>query len=122
MIPGNMETIKVPKADIRWLATVWEGLVGRVDYPTRVFAVALLHDLVAAFMRGKGFRLGNYTQQQKHGWKHADLMTSVLGEVVERDGAETWYPALRKVGFDSLMGAVEVARQVTASYKEREVE
>lgn len=118
---SEAENIKVSQADLRWLANAWERLVGKVDYPTRAFAASALFELIEAFCRGKGLRMGNATQQKKRLWRVTGVIASVMSEVIEREGAQTWYPALRKMGFDTFMGAEIIALQIGAARRERQV-
>jgi len=86
-------------ADLRELAWLWEDLVARLDYCTFKLAAAILFSLVKAYMRGRGFKTGNFQGFRRHSLKYTLLVRSVV-ELVVNGGS--FYESLQNVGFNSV--------------------
>jgi len=87
------------KADVKELAWEWEALVLSLDYCTTKLAIKILCSLVKAYMRGRGFKMGNYKAYLRHHAKSNFLIAEVV-EVVLKGGAV--YESLQKFGFTSV--------------------
>lgn len=58
---------KVLWADIKELAWLWEEAMEDVQTLNPLTAMDALHPIVTAYLRGKGFRMGNYQGISRHG-------------------------------------------------------
>jgi hypothetical protein len=109
------------KRDIRMLAWEWEMLLEKVTEPTPKFACDLLDSLCKVYLRGK--KKPNIVRK-KIAWlgengsvkitgimgskEYGLLATAVINDVVTREGRETFYPTLVKLGFTDMLSALNV--------------
>lgn len=106
------------KADLRQVANNWERVVTLIEYCSIGLAFQIGFNLTDVFARGKGIRP---MTNDPTGLKREAVCSMYLGmiqEIVDRDGNETWYPNLIRMGFGD-MEAAGVA--ITQYMKEQEV-
>lgn len=91
--------------DIKDLAWRWEITV---DLTHEKRALAVLHNLLHAYLRGLGYRMGNIQGFRTHSYKLALLGTEITRYVVGE--GPIIFPALHRYGFSSVEKALEVMR------------
>lgn len=106
------------KADLKQVANSWEKVVASIDYASVGLAFNIGFSLTDAFARGKGIRpMTNDPTVLKRDAVCA-MYLGMIQEIVDREGNETWYPNLIRMGFGD-MAAAGVA--ITQYIKEQEV-
>jgi len=98
------------RVDVKSLAWEWQELVFSLDYCSGKLAIFMLFSLVKAYMRGRGFKMGNYQGYLRHHEKSTFLVTEVI-DVVLKGGAV--YESLQKFGFTS---AADILSRMRESY------
>jgi hypothetical protein len=88
--------------DVKNLAWDWELLF----WKTHSHSAYILHGLVDAYLRGRGFRTRNIQGYKRHGSKLSMLCTTVIEYVVEK--GQLLFPTLHEYGYNSLENACKL--------------
>ncbi len=90
----------VLEADVKEMAWLWEEATRKTDSPTPPFLWAVLGSVVEAYLRGRGFRMGNYQGVSRHIEKKTAIRRLVISCAAENE----IFHSLHKAGVTSLDG------------------
>lgn len=93
------------EADIHDIAWGWEIIMENSTQDVKQARIVLLF-LVRAYLRGRGYRMGNYQGTVKHLWKVTALCAEVIKEVIEQ--GPIIYKALHTLGFKAFESVLEL--------------
>ena len=104
-----LKTLGLPlrelEADIHDIAWAWEIIMENSTQNVKQARIVLLF-LVRAYLRGRGYRMGNYQGAVKHLWTLTALCVEVIKEVIEQ--GPIIFKALHTLGFNSFESVLEV--------------
>ena len=93
------------EADVHDIAWSWESVMESNTGSIKQAIITLFH-LASVYLRGRGYRMGNYQGLRKNGFKAAMLCTEVARYVVGE--GNIIFPSLHLLGFSSLDSTLEI--------------
>lgn len=105
--------LEVLLSDVKDLAWYWESMF---DESNQYNSMDILHGLVHAYLRGRGFRMGNVQGFRRHSYKLAMMCTLVTQYVIEE--GPILFSALHGYGYDSPEKALQTMQKELSGRKD----
>ena len=87
------EDFSVDQSDINHLSWRWHEVVNSIEYLSAKNSLTILDSIINSYMRGQGYKMGNWKGVEKHDGKASGLLFLVVEDSLDKYEELRWIRA-----------------------------
>ena len=87
------ENFSVDQSDINHLSGRWHQVITSIEYLSAKNSLTILDSIINSYMRGQGYKMGNWKGVEKHYGKASGLLFLVVEEAMDKYDELKWIRA-----------------------------
>ncbi len=87
------ENFTVDQSDINHLSWRWHQVIGSIEYLSAKNSLTILDSIINSYMRGQGYKMGNWKGVEKHYGKASGLLFLVVEDSLDKYEELRWIRA-----------------------------